>query len=319
MTDSEKAEVASKKATVFTADVNAGLIPELALAEARINQLNEDGTYPGLSGIMEDFDLTTEFDEEDPEEVDPEDPNDDPNDPEVDPEGEPDDGEELNSNSPEGRLANLRKARMVQKQQMRQEQESEQRNQRSTSRTRRRARRVDAANLAAKKRRAKLLADARPRTLYVRRDVLNGQDILDWLTIQGIQPDNLPKLKDLHVTIAYSKTAVDWVKVSDVDTWRQEDNGTMRVPPGGMRMIDVLGVNASVLHFSCSALSWRHADILQCGASWDFPEYQPHITLAYDRVAQYSAIKEPYRGEIVFGPEIWEELKTGNDPTNKDV
>lgn len=325
LTDNEKAEIAAKKATVFTADVNAGLIPEQALAEARINQLNEDGTYPGLDEIMKDYDLAAEFDEDDPEEVDPEDPNDpnidpdvDPNDPEADPEGEPDDGEELDPNSPEGRLANLRKARMVQKQQMRQEQEGEQRNQRSTSRTRRRARRVDAANRTIRKQRAKLLADARPRTLYVRRDVLNGQDILDWLTTQGIQPDNLPKLEDLHVTIAFSKAAVDWVKVSDVDTWRQEDNGTMRIPPGGMRMIDVLGVNASVLHFACSALSWRHADILQCGASWDFPEYQPHITLAYDRVAQYSAIKEPYRGEIVLGPEIWKELNTSNDPTNQD-
>lgn len=54
MTDAEKATIAKAKADTAMVDVNSGLIPPDALSKARINQLIEDGTYPGLEAAVEE-------------------------------------------------------------------------------------------------------------------------------------------------------------------------------------------------------------------------------------------------------------------------
>jgi phage-related protein (TIGR01555 family) len=54
MTDAEKADLALKKAQVYKIDADEGQIPSTALAHARINQLIEDGFYPGLEQALED-------------------------------------------------------------------------------------------------------------------------------------------------------------------------------------------------------------------------------------------------------------------------
>ena len=53
-TDGEKADLALKKAQVYKIDADEGQIPPTALAHARINQLIEDGFYPGLEQALED-------------------------------------------------------------------------------------------------------------------------------------------------------------------------------------------------------------------------------------------------------------------------
>jgi uncharacterized protein len=55
-------------------------------------------------------------------------------------------------------------------------------------------------------------------------------------------------------------------------------------------------------------LKWRHASILSEGASWDYADYQPHITITYDKGDVDLATVEPYRGKIVLGPEIFAEV-----------
>lgn len=55
MSDAEKATVALNKAQAFQIDVQLGLINENVLRRARINQLVEDGTYPGLQDAVEEF------------------------------------------------------------------------------------------------------------------------------------------------------------------------------------------------------------------------------------------------------------------------
>jgi phage-related protein (TIGR01555 family) len=52
----EVAEVASAKATATQVYVNLGLINEDAMREAVVSQLIEDGTYPGLSDAIDEFD-----------------------------------------------------------------------------------------------------------------------------------------------------------------------------------------------------------------------------------------------------------------------
>jgi phage-related protein (TIGR01555 family) len=143
------------------------------------------------------------------------------------------------------------------------------------------------------------MADASPRTLYVRRDVVNADAIIEWAKGQGFKT-TLPA-DDLHVTIAFSRDAVDWMKVGEV--WDAE----VKVAKGGPRMMERFG-DARVLLFASSQLSWRHEEINRAGASWDHPEYQPHITISYDPDAPELSEIEPYTGEIILGPEIFEEV-----------
>lgn len=148
--------------------------------------------------------------------------------------------------------------------------------------------------------------DARPRTLYVRRDVLNKAEIYAWAKKQG-----LAELEsDLHVTIAFSRAPVDWMQMEpDYYGSAGDGEGTMMISAGGARLMDRFGEGALVLLFNSSALSWRHEMFKQRGASWDYPDYQPHITITYSREVDPEEI-DPYKGKIELGPEIFEEVET---------
>jgi phage-related protein (TIGR01555 family) len=145
--------------------------------------------------------------------------------------------------------------------------------------------------------------DAKPRSLYVRRDVVNTSEILAWARAQGFR-----NIEDgLHVTIAYSRQPVDWLKVGE--PFAGSKDGRMEIAPGGPRLVEELGTEgACVLMFGSSELCWRHEDIKRSGASWDFEDYQPHITISYDAGIDIRNV-EPYRGKIMLGPEIFEEVE----------
>ena len=145
-------------------------------------------------------------------------------------------------------------------------------------------------------------SDAVPKTLYVRRDVLNADEIIAWAKGQGFKT-TLPA-DDMHVTIAFSRTSVDWMKVGQ--PWSDK----IEIAAGGPRMLEAFGDagQAKVLLFASSELSWRHQEIRNAGASWDHDEYQPHITISYAEDAPNLDTIEPYRGTIVLGPEIFEQI-----------
>lgn len=149
------------------------------------------------------------------------------------------------------------------------------------------------------------LGDAAPRPLYVQRKVTNGSDILAWAKAQGFEA-TVPA-EDLHVTIAYSRQALDWMKVGG--DWGSRQDGGLTIAPGGARLVEPLGSEgAVVLLFNSSELSWRHMQIREAGASWDYEEYQPHVTITYAAGDLDLSKVEPYRGKIEFGPEIFEDL-----------
>ncbi|RAI33721.1 DUF1073 domain-containing protein [Rhodoplanes serenus] len=54
MDEAQRAEIASKKASTTKVYVDSGLIPLDALARATVNQLVEDGTYPGLESAIDE-------------------------------------------------------------------------------------------------------------------------------------------------------------------------------------------------------------------------------------------------------------------------
>jgi hypothetical protein len=142
-----------------------------------------------------------------------------------------------------------------------------------------------------------------PRTLYVSRKLLNTKEFLAWAKSQGFKTTT--PADELHVTIAYSKTKIDWMLAGEDDF-----NGSeLVVSAGGPRAVEALGPRgAVVLMFASSALAWRFHEICEAGASWDFPEYQPHVTITYDGTGVDLARVEPYRGELRFGPEIFAEV-----------
>ena len=151
-------------------------------------------------------------------------------------------------------------------------------------------------------RRAVAANDATPRTLYVSRKVENVDEIKAWAKSQG-----LPELQDdLHVTLIYSRTPIDWIKAGNASEWGEKD-GKITIAPGGPRAIEPLGDRTAVILFASSELYWRHKSILEAGASHGYDDYQPHISLTGEPVDLTGV--EPYRGRIILGPEIFEELK----------
>jgi hypothetical protein len=147
--------------------------------------------------------------------------------------------------------------------------------------------------------------DATPRPLYVSRKLLNAGDVIAWAKAQGFET-TLPAA-DLHVTVAFSRAPVDWMKAGE--SWSGDGKGNLTVQAGGPRMVEALGdKGAVVLLFASHDLDWRHRALREAGASWDWAEYQPHVTLSYRAGAVDLAAVEPYRGPLVFGPEIFEAL-----------
>lgn len=149
------------------------------------------------------------------------------------------------------------------------------------------------------------VADAEPRSLYVRRDVTNVDEIRTWAEAQGITD----LADDLHVTITYSRAAFDWIKAGNASDWGSSGADTITIPAGGPRAVESLGGMTAVILFASNQLSWRHEEIKRAGASHDFPDYTPHISLTKSPIDLTKV--EPYRGRIVLGPEIFEELDEG--------
>lgn len=144
------------------------------------------------------------------------------------------------------------------------------------------------------------------KTLYVCRLVANAAAIISWAKAQGF--DTTLTAEDMHVTLCYSRAAVDWMKAGEA--YAQDDKGQMTIKPGGPRAVEPLGdKGAVVLMFASSELVWRHMTLKEMGASWDYEGFQPHITLTYRAPEGLDVSKvEPYRGEIVLGPELFEEV-----------
>lgn len=141
--------------------------------------------------------------------------------------------------------------------------------------------------------------DAAPKPLYVHRKVKNGAAILRWAKSQGFT--STLDADDLHVTIAYSKQAVDWMAVGE--SWEDE----IRISAGGPRIMEQFG-EATVLLIPARSLKWRHQEIIEAGASWDHQDFQPHITISYGGAPTDLDKVEPYQGPIILGPEIFEPL-----------
>lgn len=155
-----------------------------------------------------------------------------------------------------------------------------------------------------------------PRTLYVSRRLLNAAEFLAWAKSQGFA--GALAESDLHVTIAYSRKRLDWSLVGDdCIIFDPTNDGGLVIAPGGPRVVEPLGPEgAIVLKFASWALSRRNHEITEAGASWDYPEFQPHVTITYDGAGVDLSKVEPFRGALRFGPEIFEEIDESRKSRN---
>lgn len=164
-----------------------------------------------------------------------------------------------------------------------------------------------------------LIADAAPRSLYVHRKLLNGAEFIAWAKKAGFETTTPGD--ELHVTIAHSRQPVDWIKAGG-ESWGSDDDGNLRIAPGGPRLVEALGdKGAIVLLFASPRLSWRHEDIKrEAGAQSTYDDYQPHVTITYRKPDGLDLrTVEPYRGALEFGPEIFEEITDGWETTVTEV
>lgn len=145
-----------------------------------------------------------------------------------------------------------------------------------------------------------MMEDWAAKPLYVRRDVINRADIVRWAESQGFT-DIAP---DLHVTITYSRTPVDWMAMGE--SWR----GKLEIEEGGPRLVEALGPDGKykALLFTAYELISRNQEMRDKGASFDWPEYQPHISIQVGGDIDLATVK-PYAGKIVLGPEIFEAIR----------
>lgn len=143
---------------------------------------------------------------------------------------------------------------------------------------------------------------AKPRTLYVSRPLLNGEALRAWARSVGFV-STLPA-SDMHVTIAFSKRALDWSTVPP-------KHGGLAVEVGQTGHVKRLG-KAIVLRFDSTVLRARWQQFRDAGAAWDHPEYQPHVTISYTDRDDWPTPPErmqPYDSVLRFGAEKYAEIR----------
>lgn len=134
--------------------------------------------------------------------------------------------------------------------------------------------------------------------IYIYRPLLNAAALSRYAEAVGLKNVVLPV--DMHTTLAYSSDPVDW----NAATFRL-DRSTV-IASGGERRISRFG-DSVVLEYKSRELSDRWAAFVMSGASWDFPEYRPHVTIAKDPTANVDKIIAPTI-DLRFGPERREAL-----------
>jgi len=131
-------------------------------------------------------------------------------------------------------------------------------------------------------------------SLYVSRslDNITATNVIKWAKSNNI--NNLLAPENLHVTIAYSKTPVDWDKIKP---------NKFEYVFRGSKQIKFLAVSI-VMTFDSPFLRTSWKKYMDASASWDWDIYIPHITLAYNGNENIDLTKiTPYQGELRFLPE----------------
>ena len=139
-----------------------------------------------------------------------------------------------------------------------------------------------------------------PKTLYINRPLLNAQDVIDHAKAQGFATTK--PAGSMHMTQIYSKTPVDWGLIGSAPP-------KVVIPASDNRMVKPLGDGgAIVLEFDGPEFSQRWDELIAAGAKSDYPSFTCHTTLTWDGGDIDLGSIQPYAGELIFGPERFEEI-----------
>lgn len=136
------------------------------------------------------------------------------------------------------------------------------------------------------------------KTLKVTRPLLNPEALSAWVAgcgLRDVLASQTVEPRFWHVTVAYSKTPVDWSMLTP-------DLNDVIIPAGSKRRMALLDGGALVLSFLSDELAARHTELRSAGASWDYPDYSPHITVAYGDALDPAAYLT-FQDELRFGVE----------------
>lgn len=135
--------------------------------------------------------------------------------------------------------------------------------------------------------------------IYGFRPVLNAESIHQWAAASGFKSTLEPD--DMHVTVIFSRDAFSPYLTGVANSADNVAAYGQIVVRGGKRSVEPLGdKGAVVLKIECAELVREHLAYREMGASWDFPQYMPHITITYTGMP--SGGVTPYAGDIILGP-----------------
>jgi len=136
--------------------------------------------------------------------------------------------------------------------------------------------------------------------IYMYRSVMNAEEIVEWAREQGFGSTLEPN--DMHVTVVFSKAAFSRELTEVAESHGQLGYSNI-VVRGGKRAVVPLGdKGAVVLKIQSDQLQYEHMEFRGMGASWDFQEYTPHVTITYRGTTKPPSEIMPFTGDIVLGP-----------------
>ena len=130
-----------------------------------------------------------------------------------------------------------------------------------------------------------------------------------------LRQNNIPKPTDidkLHVTLLYSRKHLsDYVPAGKLDTHHECHPAGFDVwktkPPEGENQTE--GWNALVMKFNAPSVVARHKELMaKHEATYDFPDYKPHITMSYNIGDMDHSALPPFTAPLHLNEEYDEEL-----------
>ena len=175
---------------------------------------------------------------------------------------------------------------------------------------------VDGADWKRKKKpKVEKASGAQP--VYMYRPVMNAEQLHEWAASQGFKTALLPD--DMHVTVVFSRAAFSahYSRLAEMNEIVHYSNVVVQ---GGKRAVVPLGdKGAVVLKIQSDSLQYEHLGFRAEGASWDFQEYTPHITITYNGSDLDPSQMQPFTGDIVLGPLRAEPLDLDEHTEIKEV